>query len=289
LPAGILTVAGVGAPEGAVTGTLYLVGTPIGNMEDITLRALRVLGAVDLVAAEDTRATRSLLARHGLRRPLLSYGQHNEARRSAAILAALAGGDVALVSEAGMPAISDPGYRLVAAAVAAGFPVVPIPGPSAVLAALAASGLPSDRFHYLGFLPRRPGERRRRLAEVAALPSTLVLFEAPHRLREALADIRAVLGERPIAVARELTKLHEEVFRGTVGQAITHFAAPRGEFTLVIGGAPAARPEADLDPARVAALRREGLPDREIAARLVRETGRPRREIYRELLELGTD
>ena len=149
-------------------GTLYVVGTPIGNLEDITLRALRILGAVDLIAAEDTRATRHLLTRHGLRRPLLSYGQHNEPARTEAVVRALETGDVALVSEAGMPAVSDPGYRLVAAAVEAGHRVVPVPGPSAVLAALAVSTLPSDRFLYLGFLPRRSGDRRRRLAEVAA-------------------------------------------------------------------------------------------------------------------------
>jgi 16S rRNA (cytidine1402-2'-O)-methyltransferase len=271
-------------------GTLYLVGTPIGNLEDITLRALRVLGSVDLIAAEDTRATRNLLARHGLNRRLLSYGQHNEAARTDAVLEALAGGDVALVSEAGMPGVSDPGYLLVKAAVAAGHRIVPVPGPSAALAALAVSALPSDRFYYLGFLPRRSGERRRRLEEVARAPATLVLFEAPHRLQEMLEDALAVLGDRPLAVARELTKVHEEVFRGTLSAALAHFAAPRGEFTLVIAGAESeAVPAASDDElaAQVAALRAEGLPDREIAAHLARITGVPRREIYKRLAGAG--
>jgi len=216
---------------------LYLVATPIGNLEDITLRALRVLREVDLIAAEDTRTARKLLSHHGIRARLLSYNDHNKQARIPRILAALRQGAVALVSEAGMPGISDPGQDLVAAAAEAGFPVVPIPGPSAVTAALAVSGLPTRQFTYLGFLPRRAGERRRLLASLAAEPRTIVAFESPHRLRPALADLLAVFGDRRIAVCRELTKAFEEVFRGRISDALERFPEPRGEFTLVIEGA----------------------------------------------------
>lgn len=217
--------------------SLYIVATPIGNMEDITLRALRVLREVGLVAAEDTRRTGRLLSAHGIRTPLTSYHEHNENAKLSFILGRLEETDVALVCNAGMPIISDPGYELVRAAAEMGISVVPVPGPSAVMAAMAVSGLPADRFLYMGFLPRRKGKRRRRLEEVATLPYTLVVFETRHRLRASLADILDILGDRPLAVCRELTKLHEEILRGQVGQAIEHFQEPRGEFTLVIGGA----------------------------------------------------
>ncbi len=219
-------------------GTLFLVATPIGNLEDITLRALRVLREARLIAAEDTRHTRRLLEHYAITTPCISYHEHNKLLRLDTILATLALGDVALVSDAGTPAISDPGVELVRACIAAGFPVSPVPGPSALLAALAASGLPTDRFAYVGFLPRRGADRRQLLAEMASLTLTLVCFEAPHRLLEALQDILAVLGDRRIVVANELTKRFEEFRRGSVAEMVTHFSLqrPRGEYTLVIEG-----------------------------------------------------
>lgn len=221
-------------------GTLYLVGTPIGNLEDISLRAIRTLREVALIAAEDTRRTRVLLKRYEIDTPLTSYYEHNKLTKLEYILSLLQAQDVALVSEAGMPGISDPGYELVRAAIAREITVVPIPGPSAIVAALAASGLPTDQFTYLGFLPRKSGERRRRLASVASETRSIIAFESPHRLLACLADILETLGDRPMAVGRELTKLHEEFVRGTVSQVQAHFTAhaPRGEFTLVISGLP---------------------------------------------------
>jgi len=218
--------------------TLFVVATPIGNLEDVTLRALRVLREVSLIAAEDTRTTRKLLAHHGIRNRLLSYNDHNKAARIPRLLHALREGDVALVSEGGTPVISDPGLDLVAAALDGGFAVTPVPGPSAVTAALAVSGLASRQFTYLGFLPRRAGERRRLFAALRDDPRTLVAFESPHRLRASLTALRDALGDRRVAVCRELTKKFEEVFRGTLSEALDRFAEPRGEFTLVIEGAP---------------------------------------------------
>src|SRR5512140_1776589 len=194
-------------------GTLYLVATPIGNLEDMSPRAIRILREARLIAAEDTRHTRQLLTHFDIHTPLTSYYEHNKLAKLETILAALAEGDVALVSDAGTPAINDPGYELVRAALAAGHTVSPIPGPSAPLAALAASGLPTDAFLYLGYLPRKSAERRELLTGVAALPYTLIFLETPHRLLEALDDLLAALGDRPMAAARELTKLHEQVYR----------------------------------------------------------------------------
>ncbi|UCC78088.1 MAG: 16S rRNA (cytidine(1402)-2'-O)-methyltransferase [Anaerolineales bacterium] len=220
-------------------GVLYVVATPIGNLEDITLRALRVLREVGLIAAEDTRTTVKLLNRFKISTPMVSFFEHNELVRRDEILQALVKQDVALVSEAGMPTISDPGYRLVQAAIAQGVPIVPVPGPSAVLAALAVSGLPTDSFLFLGFLPRRRGARQRRLAAVRDQPQTLICFEAPHRLLATLRDMKEIFGDRQLAVACELTKMYEEVWRGTVHGALERFeqAHPRGEFTLVVAGA----------------------------------------------------
>ncbi len=273
-------------------GTLYLVATPIGNLEDITLRALRVLREVPVIAAEDTRTVRKLLTRHQIRRRrLLSYTERNRRTRTPAIVAALDEGDVALVSEAGMPGISDPGVHLVQAAVAAGYQVVPVPGPSAVTAALAVSGLPTRRFYYLGFLPRPAGRRRRLLREVATLAETLVAFEAPHRLHEALLDLREVLGDRRVAVCRELTKLHEEVFRGTLSDALDHFPGPRGEFTLVIegGGGAGAKPKPEVSVdinTQLRELRAQGLRAREAVREAARRSGLSRQEVYRRWLAL---
>jgi 16S rRNA (cytidine1402-2'-O)-methyltransferase len=264
-------------------GTLYLVATPIGNLEDITARALRVLREASLVAAEDTRRTGQLLTHFGIHTPLTSYFEHNKLAKLDSILAALEGGDVALVSDAGTPALSDPGYELVRAALEAGHPVVPIPGPSAVLAALVASGLPTDAFVYLGFLPRKDAERQHLLASVAREPRTLVAFEAPHRLLDTLAAVQALLGDRPVAVARELTKLHEEIFRGPASAARAHFGAKDilGEVTLVIAGA--ARPERWEEAnvrAELSKLLAYGVKRKE-AAKLVAElSGWPQREVY---------
>ncbi|MBM3942321.1 MAG: 16S rRNA (cytidine(1402)-2'-O)-methyltransferase [SAR202 cluster bacterium] len=274
--------------------TLYIVGTPIGNLEDLTYRAARVLGQVSLVAAEDTRITRKLLNHLGLRVPLTSYHQHNQQARLPELLAALQSGDVALVTDAGMPGISDPGSELAAQAAAAGFPVEVIPGVSAVTTALAASGLPADSFFFLGFLPRRGEERRARLTMVSILPDTLVIFEAPHRLQATLQDLLAVLGDRHMAVCRELTKLHQEVFRGSISQAIQHFQTPRGEFTLVVAGAGieavgTASEAPNLDAARqeLARLRQSGARAREAVAQVSAALGIPRKLAYQLWLETG--
>lgn len=262
-------------------GTLFIVATPIGNLEDISARALRVLSQVALVAAEDTRTTRSLLDHYGIRARLVSFTDHNKRRVIPRLLAALDGGDVAVTSEAGTPGISDPGHDLVVAAIAAGHTVTAVPGPSAVLAALVVSGLPAREFTYLGFLPRAAADRRRKLTEAACEPRTLVLFESPHRLRATLADVAAAFGDRPLAVCRELTKLHEEVFRGTAREALAHFVAPRGECTLVIAGAPEAPPPDEADALRrLAALKRRGARVGVASAAVARETGVPRRALY---------
>lgn len=268
-------------------GTLFLVATPIGNLEDISIRALRVLREVQLIAAEDTRHTRKLLNHYDIRIPLISYHEHNKLTRLDAMLAALETGDIALVSDAGTPALNDPGYELVREAVAAGFTVSPVPGPSAPLAALVASGLPTDTFLYLGYLPRKRTERQRLLGGIENLPFTLVLLETPHRLIESLADLRTVLGERQMVVARELTKLHEEFVRGTTGEVFDHFREnpPRGEITLVIAGKAPSHERwsaAELETALEAAQRAGESPAR-AAARLSDASGWPRREIYRRL------
>ena len=269
-------------------GTLYLVATPIGNLEDITLRALRILKDVGCVASEDTRHTGRLLHHYGIHTAQLSYHEHNKQARLGRILRALETGDVALVSDAGMPGLSDPGFELVRAALDAGHIVRPVPGASAPVAALVASGLPSDAFLYLGYLPRQPAERRRLLEALAPEPRTLVLFEVPHRLRSALADlVRALGGERPAAVCRELTKLHEEIQRGTLASLGDYFAehAPRGEFTLVVGGA-APR---SWDEARVrkelGRHRRQGETPTRAARSVAEASGWTRRDVYRLAVE----
>ena len=215
---------------------LYVVATPIGNLEDISLRALRVLREVKLIAAEDTRKTRRLLNAYNIETPLTSYHEHSKRARLDYLLGYLEKEDLALVSEAGMPGLSDPGYDLIVAAIERGISVVSVPGPSAVTTALVVSGLPTDQFVYVGFLPRRKGQRQRLLSSISDEARTVVAFEAPHRIREALTDIEEILGDRRISICRELTKVHEEVFRGRVSQAREHFAEPRGEFSLVIEG-----------------------------------------------------
>jgi 16S rRNA (cytidine1402-2'-O)-methyltransferase len=215
---------------------LYVIATPIGNLEDISLRALRLLQEVKLIAAEDTRTTRHLLNAHNIKTPLTSYHEHSKRAKLDYLLNYLKKEDLALVSEAGMPGLSDPGYKLIVAAIERGISVVPIPGASAVITALVVSGLPTDQFIYLGFLPRRKGQRQRLLSSIVNEPRTIVVFETPHRLREALSDIEEILGNRRISICRELTKIHEEIFRGRVSQAREHCAEPRGEFSLVIEG-----------------------------------------------------
>jgi 16S rRNA (cytidine1402-2'-O)-methyltransferase len=278
-------------------GTLYLVATPIGNLEDITARALRILGEVSLVAAEDTRRTAQLLRHFNLPASperLTSYFEHNKLNKLDAVLSRLETGDVALVSDGGTPNISDPGYELVRAALAAGHAVVPVPGASALLAALVASGLPTDSFVYLGFLPRHDGERRQLLASVARERRTLIAYEAPHRLLESLAALEATLGDRPAAVARELTKRHEQIFRGPLSAARAHFADKEilGEITLVIGGA-TAEAAAPWDSARVRAEVAElvaGGVKRKEAARLVADlSGWPQRDVYRLAIDLDAE
>ena len=220
-------------------GTLYLVGTPIGNLEDISLRALRTLGEVPLVAAEDTRRTGRLLAHYEIRTPLTSYHEHSTLKKLGALLTHLESSDLALVSDAGMPGLSDPGFELIREAIARGYPIVPIPGPSAIVNALVVSGLPTAGFVYLGFLPRHRATRRKLLESVARERRTLVAYESPRRLVKTLEDIQSALGERPLAVARELTKLHEQVLRGTPAELLRHFRRQgvKGEITLVVGGA----------------------------------------------------
>ena len=215
---------------------LYIIATPIGNLEDISLRALRLLREVKLIAAEDTRTTHHLLAAYDIKTQIISYHEHSKPSKLGYLLSRLEEEDVALVSEAGMPGLSDPGYEIIVAAIERGISVVPIPGPSSVITALVVSGLPSEQFLYLGFLPRRCGQRQRLLATIVDEPRTIVAFETRHRLREALSDIEEILGNRRLAVCRELTKLHEEIFRDRVSSAREYFTAPKGEFTLVIEG-----------------------------------------------------
>ena len=274
---------------------LYVVATPIGNLEDVTLRALRVLREVKLIAAEDTRTTRKLLNHYGIKTPLISYHDQNRKVKIPLLTEALETKDVALVSEAGMPGISDPGYELVCAAIGAGVQVIPIPGPSAVTAALAVSGLPAGEFLFLGFLPRRSGQRRRRLESIRAQPHTLLAFEAPHRLAGSLKDGIDILGDRPIAVCREITKVHEEMFRGTISEAIAHFGGPsgsekpRGEFTLVIGGAgsTASLPDPEWARGELQRLKAQGLKARDAVAVVAHASGLSRREAYQLWLAVG--
>jgi len=271
-------------------GTLYLIATPVGNLEDMTLRGLRLLREVDVIACEDTRQTRKLLQHFAIERPTVSYHEHNERPRATELLARLQNGEnVALVSDAGQPALSDPGLVLVQAAIAAGVPVVPIPGASAVPLAWAASGLATPGFCFLGFLPSRTTERRRALERAAQLPMATIWFESPHRLCASLDDLAAVLGpDRPLVVARELTKLHEEFVRGTVATAQAHFAAqpPRGEFTLVVGGWEAnqvavATGDHDLVVRMKELLSQPGMSERDALKTVAREWSLAKSEVYR--------
>ncbi|PWU10266.1 MAG: 16S rRNA (cytidine(1402)-2'-O)-methyltransferase [Terriglobia bacterium] len=272
-----------------MAGRLYVVATPIGNLEDITYRAVRVLGEVDLIACEDTRQTRKLLDRYGIRKPVISYHEHNEADRTAELASRLgAGAVVALVSDAGVPLVSDPGYRLVKAAVEMGIPVLPLPGPSAALAALAASGLPTDAFHFGGFLPVKPGQRARVLEELADEQATLIFYEAPHRILETLEAVGQVLGPRQVVIARELTKVHEEFLRGTPEQLRAELemrGAIKGEITLLIGKATAAKPDDTPIDEAVDMLIREGAARMDAIKQVARRRGLSKREVYDRLLK----
>lgn len=261
---------------------LYIVATPVGNLEDISLRAIRTLREVGLIAAEDTRRTKKLLNAYDIKTPLTSYHEHNKRAKLNYILERLREVDVALVSDAGMPGISDPGHELIVAAVQQSIRVVPVPGPSVVITAVAVSGLPTNDFRYIGFLPRKSGSRRRFLESVIDAPSTLVILESPHRLQTTLQDMLAVLGDRRMAVCRELTKLYEEVFRGTVSEALKHFAEPRGEFALVVEGK-SGKSEPLLTQAiekQLYNMKQRGMPAKEAVAAVSSETGLPKRQLY---------
>jgi 16S rRNA (cytidine1402-2'-O)-methyltransferase len=269
-------------------GSLYLVATPIGNLEDLSPRGVRVLREALLIAAEDTRHTGKLLKHFGIPTPLTSYFEHNKLEKIDLILSKLAEGDVAVVSDAGTPAINDPGFELVRAALAAGYDVRPIPGPSAPIAALAVSGLPTDRFLYLGYLPNKLGARRDQLQKVEKLPYTLILLESPYRITETLEDILSVLGDRQICVAREMTKLYEEYWRGKVSQALEHFTVQpaRGEFTLVLNGGVSINKrwsEPEMEAAILSATE-AGMKSKEIAADLAKQSGWSKKEIYQKII-----
>lgn len=270
-----------------MSGTLYVVATPIGNLEDISSRAIRILGEVDLIACEDTRHTRKLLDRYGISRPLVSYHEHNEQARAAELLGGLqAGKNIALVSDAGTPLIADPGYRLVEQAREQGIAVSPVPGACALITALSVSGLPTDSFLFHGFLPGKQGQRRKLLDELKTVPATLVFYEAPHRILETLEDIAATLGEREVVLARELTKIHEEFLRGTpreLQSALAGRPSVKGEFTVMVArGESSERDDTPLDEA-VEKLIEAGLPRMEALKTVARNRGLSKRDVYKKM------
>ncbi|MGQ9628739.1 MAG: 16S rRNA (cytidine(1402)-2'-O)-methyltransferase [bacterium] len=273
-----------------MSGTLYLVSTPIGNLEDITLRALRTLREVDVVAAEDTRRARKLLGHYGIRKRLISYREYDEEARVEGILKLVRGGkNVAVVSDGGTPSISDPGYRLVRAAIGEGISVVPIPGPTALIAGLVVSGLPTDSFAFEGFLPSRRGSRIRRLEGLRGERRTLVFYEAPHRIRGTLEDMLKILGDREVALAFEITKLHEEIRRGRMSEILksTEGEEVRGEIVLVVRGREEEEGELPNMSVRdhvLQVIREEGLPKKEAIKRVARIRGMPKSAVYRESL-----
>lgn len=274
----------------AVAGTLYVVATPIGNLEDITLRALRILKEVDLIACEDTRQTQKLLKRYGIRRPVWSYHEHNEAARSSQIVTRLERGEnVALVSDAGTPLLADPGYRLVCLAAERGFKVTPIPGPSSLTAALSACGLTVDAFFFAGFLPAKSGKRQEKIEALARLPTTIVFFEAPHRILDTLQDLARVAGGRPVAVARELTKVHEEILRGTAASVLDQLRrreAVKGEFVVVLGKSETAPASSLSLEESYRTLLDQGLSRMEAIKQAARRVGITKREAYAQLSQL---
>jgi len=272
-----------------VPGTLYVVATPIGNLEDITYRAVRVLREADLIACEDTRQTRKLLDHFDIRKPTVSYHEHNEAERATELVERLKAGEtIALVSDAGAPLISDPGYRLVHAAIDAGVAVQPLPGPSASLAALQASGLPTDAFHFAGFLPAKTGQRAKLLESLSGEQATLIFYEAPHRVLEALEAIESALGPRPVVVARELTKIHEEFLRGTAAEIRAQLAtrdSVKGEITILVGKAEGPPPDKTPVGDAVEALVGNGVPRMDAIKQVARRRGLSKREVYDQVLK----
>ena len=269
-------------------GRLYLVATPIGNLEDITYRAVRLLKEADLIACEDTRQTRKLLDHYAIQKPTISYHEHNEAERTADLVARLqAGAVIALVSDAGTPLVSDPGYRLVRAAIESGIPVEPVPGASAALTALAAAGLPMEAFYFGGFLPAKSGQRLKVLEELSENSATLIFYEAPHRILETLEAIGHVMGPRPVVVARELTKIHEEFLRGTAAEIHAKLAerdVVKGEITVLIGRATAPPPDATPLPEAVESLVNAGIPRMDAIKQVARRRGLSKRQVYDQLL-----
>ena len=269
-----------------MAGALYIVSTPIGNLEDITLRALRVLREADLIACEDTRQTRKLLEHFGIAKPVVSCHEHNEVARAAELIRNLERGEsVALVSDAGTPLVSDPGYRLVNAAIAANLAVIPVPGPSAIITALIGAGLATDSFRFCGFLPPRAAQRRKMLEHFKEESSTIIFYESPHRILDALEDIDVVMGARPVAIGRELTKIHEEFLRGTAAEIRSQLAerpSIRGEFTLLIGKSEQGGKldQTSIDEA-VCALERQGMSKMEAIKRVAKARGLSKREVYR--------
>jgi 16S rRNA (cytidine1402-2'-O)-methyltransferase len=284
-------IGGAPVPAPPLNPGLYIVSTPIGNLADVTLRALAILAGADGILAEDTRVSRTLLARYGIETPLSPYHEHNAAEaRPRALRRIAAGQALALISDAGTPLVSDPGYRLVAEAVAQGFAVAAAPGPSAALAALCVAALPTDRFFFEGFLPPKRGARRERINALAAVPGTLIFYESPGRLAETLADLALELGPRPAAVARELTKLHEEVKRGALDALAAEYAgeeAPRGEIVIVVGGREARQPIADDALDREIAELLAKLSVKDAAAAIAARHGLPRRQVYARALALA--
>jgi 16S rRNA (cytidine1402-2'-O)-methyltransferase len=273
-------------------GTLYVVGTPIGNLEDITFRAVRILQTVDIIAAEDTRHTGKLLQHFQVKTPQVSYHEHNRTSRIPELLEHLVNNKaIALVSDAGMPGISDPGYELVKACIEAGIPVVPIPGASAAITALSAAGLPTDRFVFEGFLPAKTQQRQEHLESLQTESRTLIFYESPHRLRDTLQDLAEVWGsDRQIVLARELTKLYEEFWRGTIAEAIAHYSQrePQGEYTLVVAGIPASQPqltEQELK-AELKQLINQGISRSQASRQLAKFTSLPRRQLYQLALSI---
>ncbi len=272
-----------------MSGILYIVATPIGNLEDLTFRALRILKEADLIAAEDTRHSRKLLDHYGIKTPLTSYHEHNEKSKAPELVERMqGGGHVALISDAGTPLLSDPGYRLVQEAIRAGIPVSPIPGPSALLAALSASGLAADCFAFEGFLPAKRKERREKLQSLSTESRTLVFYEAPHRLKESLEDIAGIFGNREMVLAREISKVHEEFLRGFANDLIAQIAGRdvRGELTLVITGAAGQTAATELVMAEIRKLKDGGMRVKEIAALLGEKHSIAKREVYRMILKL---
>jgi 16S rRNA (cytidine1402-2'-O)-methyltransferase len=269
-------------------GTLYLVATPIGNLSDITHRALQVLGDVDLIACEDTRHTHKLLSHYGITTKTISYHEHNEQQRAEQLIDQLKqGSSIAVVSDAGTPAVSDPGFRLVRAAIENEVPVVPVPGPSALISALVAAGLPTDEFFFAGFLPARTNARRARLSELQSVPGTLIFYEAPHRLAATLKDAYEILGERDAVVARELTKVHEEIRRGRLSELSEHYERedPRGEIVVLIDrNVISAAPQQSSIAALVDQFEQDGMDQRAALKKAARELGISRAEAYRRLV-----